>query len=42
MLPALITKRGRRGMLKLWDGTRKSDKLIVIHLNLHQTNQQVD
>jgi hypothetical protein len=22
-------------VLKLWDGTRKSDKLLIIHLNLH-------
>ncbi len=28
-------------MLKLRDETRKSDKLLVTHSNLHQTNQQV-
>jgi hypothetical protein len=30
MLPALSTKRGRGGVLKLWDGTRKSDKLYLL------------
>jgi hypothetical protein len=37
-LPALSIKRSRGGVLKLWDGTRKRDKLLVIHLNLHPTN----
>jgi hypothetical protein len=41
MLPALSTKRGRGGVLKLRDGTKKSDKLLIIHSNLHPTNQQV-
>ncbi len=35
------TKRGRRGVLELQDETRKSDKLLIIHSNLHPTNQQV-
>jgi hypothetical protein len=42
MLPAFSTKRGRGGMLKLWDGTKQSDKLLGTHSNLHLTNQQVD
>jgi hypothetical protein len=28
-------------MLRLRDGTRKSDKLLITHSNLHSTNQQV-
>jgi hypothetical protein len=38
-LPALNTKKGYKGMLKLQDGTKKNDKLLVTHLNLYQTNQ---
>jgi hypothetical protein len=41
MLPTLSTKRGKGGVLKLRNGTRKRDKLLVIHLNLHPINQQV-
>jgi hypothetical protein len=41
MLPALSTRRGRGGVLRLRDGTRKSDKLLVIHTNLHSTNHKV-
>jgi hypothetical protein len=33
---------GYKGMLELRDGTRKSDKQLVIHLNLHPTNQPID
>jgi hypothetical protein len=40
MLLALSTRRGIGGVLKLRDGTRKSDKLFTCS-NMHQTNQQV-
>ncbi len=40
-LPALNTKRGKGGGMKLRDGTRKNDKLLVTHLNMHPTNQEV-
>jgi hypothetical protein len=28
-------------VLRLWDGTRKSDKLSVTHSNLHSTNHKL-
>ncbi len=37
----LALKGVKGGVLKLRDGTRKSDKLLVTHLNLHPTDQQV-
>jgi hypothetical protein len=41
LLPAFGTKRGRGGVLNLQDGTKKRDKLLVTHSNMHPTNQQV-
>ncbi len=32
---------GVKGVLELWDGTRKNDKQSLIHMNLHKTKQQV-
>ncbi len=32
---------GVRGMLELQDGTRKNDKHLITHTDLHKTKQQV-
>jgi hypothetical protein len=36
-----IERGGRGGVLEFQDGTRKSDKLLVTHSDLHSTNQQI-
>jgi hypothetical protein len=40
-LSALSTKRGRRGVLRLRDGTRKSDKLFNYSLRYASNQPQV-
>jgi hypothetical protein len=32
---------GRRGVLQLWDGTKKNENHLIIHMNLHNIKQQV-
>jgi hypothetical protein len=31
---------GRKGMLELRDGTRKSDKHLITHMDMHKSKQQ--
>jgi len=40
-LPGLQHFGGRGGVLELRDGTRKNDKQLITHTNLHKTKQQV-
>ncbi len=40
-LPALSTRKGRGGMLRLRDGTRKSDKLFNYSLESASNQPQV-
>jgi hypothetical protein len=32
---------GGKVVLELWDGTKKNDKYLITHTNLHKTKQQV-
>jgi hypothetical protein len=41
MLPNSQHFRGRKGVLELQDGTRKNDKHLITHTDLHKTKQQV-
>ncbi len=40
--PWLAALWGQKGVLELWDVTRKNDKHLITHMNLHKTKQQVD
>jgi len=38
----LVATLGVEGVLELQDGTKKNDKYLITHMDLHKTKQQVD